>query len=203
MLLIWGFRVRFKKLQSVFFACPRCGADREGAVRQARRWFTLFFIPLIPLAERGRDVECSTCHGRFDPRVLEHPTAAAFSAELESATRFGVAAMVRARANQQGARTAAVAVMREHRASYDVAQLDVDLANTNDSQLEGWLRHLADGLNPHGKEAYFNAMAKIALVDGPLEDPQRALLTTIGNALLMTQAQITGLFASLEQPAAP
>jgi hypothetical protein len=201
MLLIWGFKVRFKKLKSVLFACPRCGADREGVLRQARRWFTFFFVPLIPLAELGRDVECSTCRRRFDPRVLENPTAATFSANLESATRFGVAAMVRARSNRPATRVAAVAVMREHIAEYNEAQLDVDLRNTNDTQLEAWLRHLADALNPHGKEAYFNAMARIALADGPLDDSGRALLTTIGNALMMTQAQIAGLFASLEQPA--
>jgi Tellurite resistance protein TerB len=201
MLLIWGFKVRFKALRSVLFACPQCGADREGVLRQARRWFTFFFVPLIPLAELGRDVECSSCHRRFDPRILENPTSATISANLESATRFGVAAIVRAHSNRPATRVAAIAAMREHIAEYNDAQLDIDLANTNDTQLESWLRHLADALNPHGKEAYFNAMARIALADGPLDDNGRALLTAIGNALMMTQAQITGLFATLEQPA--
>jgi hypothetical protein len=86
--------------------------------------------------------------------------------------------------------------------TYDEAQLDVDLASTNDSQLEAWLRHVADALSPQGKEAYFTAMAKIAQADGPLDDNDRALLTTIGRALLMTQAQIVGLLTLLEQPAA-
>jgi len=200
-LLIWGFKVRFKTVKSVLFACPRCGADREGVLRQARKWFTFFYVPLIPLAELGHDVRCSGCQRSFNPQVLEIPTAATLSSNLESATRFGLAAMVRISSNGPASRTAAVAVMREQLPTYDEAQLDLDLGHTNDSQLEAWLRHLADALNPHGKEAYFNAMAKIAVADGSLDDAERALLTTIGNALMMTPAQITGLFAMLEQPA--
>jgi len=202
MLLIFGVNVRLKALRTVHFGCPRCGADREGVLKRARRWFTIFFVPLIPLAEVGDVIECGTCHGRFDPRVLENPTAETLATNLQNATRFGVAATVRSCGNRTAARAAAIAVAREVLPTYDEAQLDVDLASTNDSQLEAWLRHVADALSPQGKEAYFTAMAKIAQADGPLDDNDRALLTTIGRALLMTQAQIVGLLTLLEQPAA-
>ena len=69
-LLIWGFKVRSKLLSAHTFFCPACGGDRGGRLLSARRWFTLFWIPLIPLKEVGDYVECDTCHGHFQTAVL-------------------------------------------------------------------------------------------------------------------------------------
>lgn len=203
MLFIWGFKARFTVLKSVFFACPRCGADRDGTLRQARRWFTFFFIPIVPLKLLSQFVECGTCKNRFDPRVLGVPTTAQISDDLLNATRVGVAAMVRASSNEGPSRDAAVALMRDHIQQYDQSQLDVDLAASDTEQLMGWLRHLAGTLSPHGKEQFFSAMAGIALADGPLEEAERSLLESIGQALLMTPAQVIGLFAIIQQQSTP
>jgi len=61
LLMFWGFKIRFKTRTSVLFNCPRCGADREGVLRQARRWLTVFYLPLIPLTRIGYHVKCGAC----------------------------------------------------------------------------------------------------------------------------------------------
>lgn len=33
-------------------------------------WFTLYFIPIIPLGTRGFYIECAQCAGTFGPEVL-------------------------------------------------------------------------------------------------------------------------------------
>ena len=84
-LLIWGFKVRSKLLSVHTFFCPACGGDRGGRLLSARRWFTLFWIPLIPLKEVGDYVECDTCHGHFQTAVLDTPTTATLGAMLTTA----------------------------------------------------------------------------------------------------------------------
>ena len=60
MILIWGWKSRLKTLSQGTFHCPHCQADRQYDQRQARRWFTIFWIPLIPLKVLGTFVECTT-----------------------------------------------------------------------------------------------------------------------------------------------
>ena len=49
MLIIFGLRVFYRTIARGTFHCRRCGGDREYRHRNGRRWFTLFFIPVIPL----------------------------------------------------------------------------------------------------------------------------------------------------------
>jgi hypothetical protein len=60
-MLIWGWKPRSKRLAEAEFHCPGCGVDRHYHDKQARRWFTIFFIPFIPLKVLGEYVECQTC----------------------------------------------------------------------------------------------------------------------------------------------
>src|SRR5690606_35565524 len=94
-LLIFGFKIRFTTVAAIAFFCPACGGDRAGARRSARRWFTLFWIPLIPLGRVGEVVECETCHTRFDPSVADRPTTADLAAVLANAIRALTAMVVR------------------------------------------------------------------------------------------------------------
>jgi hypothetical protein len=59
------------------FICPKCGVEGDYEVINLREWFTLFFIPILPISnDEGRDyfVECRTCNSTYDPEVLERIT---------------------------------------------------------------------------------------------------------------------------------
>ena len=47
--------------------------------RAGRRWFTVFFLPVIPLNRVGEHVQCSTCRTRYVTEVLSQPTTARHS----------------------------------------------------------------------------------------------------------------------------
>jgi hypothetical protein len=113
MIIVWGFKVRFSKVKAVTFMCSHCGADRQGTLRRARRWFTFFFIPIMPTRELGQDVQCATCKNRFAPRILEVATTAQSSEHLANAYRCGLVMMVRASGNSTSSREAAIALMRD------------------------------------------------------------------------------------------
>jgi hypothetical protein len=72
---IWGIRVFFHTTGQGLFHCQGCGRDRRYRRRSGRRFFTLFLIPLIPLANVGGHVQCATCKTRYHVGVLNLPTA--------------------------------------------------------------------------------------------------------------------------------
>ena len=52
------------------FDCPACGTGKPFEHKKARRFFTLYFIPLIPLQTLGEWVECGGCGKQWKPTVL-------------------------------------------------------------------------------------------------------------------------------------
>ena len=94
MFIIWGWRAVKALLGTGTFYCPRCQGDRGYRHFAARRWFTLFFIPMIPLKALGTYVECDVCHGTFVESVLEAPTIAQFEHSIGLAARAAVAHLV-------------------------------------------------------------------------------------------------------------
>jgi hypothetical protein len=73
-MIIFGFRVLYRTTAQGVFFCPRCGAGRQYQLRVGRRWFTLFFIPVIPLNKVGGFVQCPACRTRYAPDVLGQPS---------------------------------------------------------------------------------------------------------------------------------
>lgn len=77
MFFIIGTRSREKTLEAGRFHCPNEGADRAFLHQQARRWFTVFFVPLIPLGKQAEWVRCQSCGATYGPDVLaRHPSRA-------------------------------------------------------------------------------------------------------------------------------
>lgn len=69
-MIIYGTRTTTPIVASGNFHCPRCGPNRKYDHRKVNSWFTLYFIPIIPLGSRGSYVECQQCAGTFGPEVL-------------------------------------------------------------------------------------------------------------------------------------
>lgn len=81
-MIIWGSKVRSKKLDEGQFHCPRCQTTRTYHYKRATRYFSLYFIPLIPMKDLGEFVECQTCGSAFEPIVLRtRPAQAAASGD--------------------------------------------------------------------------------------------------------------------------
>lgn len=73
MIIIFGSKVRYKTIGAGQFYCPQCQARRDYELRQARNWFSLYFIPVIPLNQLGEFVTCLTCGTNFKKDVLSMP----------------------------------------------------------------------------------------------------------------------------------
>lgn len=69
-MIIWGWRVRTSVADKGDFHCPHCSSRQPYRHEKLRRWFTLYFIPVIPLDRLGEHVTCGTCRKSWQMSVL-------------------------------------------------------------------------------------------------------------------------------------
>lgn len=74
-MIIFGFSVILVGLVGEGpFYCPNCKSDQFQRTRKRQRFFTLFFIPIIPLKVIDHVVVCQRCVSEYNTEVLEIPT---------------------------------------------------------------------------------------------------------------------------------
>jgi hypothetical protein len=201
-LIIFGLRVFFRTLAQGVFHCRRCGGDREYRHRAGRRWFTLFFLPVIPLNPVGEHVQCTTCKTRYVTDVLSQPTTAQMQAALPAGMRAAVSAMLRSGdpANPASRQRAMEAVRAAGVPNYDEAMLSADLMQPFEA-IRPALNQVGSQLAVQAREWYLAEVIRIAMADGPLSETERHASLAIGADLGMTQAQVVGVVAMTEQSA--
>lgn len=183
------------------FHCPNCGGDREYTHKRARRFFTLFFLPVIPLGTVGEAVRCATCRKRFDPAVLRLPTSAQMSDALLAGARAIAVVMLRAGGTSPSAVSTAVATVRQAGAlQYDESQLEADLRLPTEAT-DAALRTLTTQTALPARESYLASAVRIALADGPLSPAEREAALAIGNSVGLSEAHAQGVIVTVEQSA--
>ncbi len=203
MFIVFGFRSRAKRLADGVFFCPNCGADGRYSLREVRRWFTLFFIPIVPTgAAHGRHVRCETCHGAFQPGVLNTPTSAALTDALQQALRLAAVAMLRAGDPQDEAvqARAVTELVAAGAAGYDRDVLRSDLAVLDPSALPASIATLGRGLSAQGKETFMSRIARIGAAHGPLTEAQTGVIESIGATLGLSVAHMAGIVTMAVDP---
>lgn len=195
--IVWGFKYRWsvKRDQGGQFFCPKCGGDRQWVKAIARRWFTLFWIPLFPTGKpAGEAVQCETCHSRFEPAVLHQPTSTEMATELQGSMRLAVATVVRA-AGGAGGEAAVEAVQRTGFADYSADAMHHDLEHLDSAELGQHLSYLSEALTLPGKEQFLSSLVRVAQGEGGF-DAARPTLEQIGAGLGLSPAHVTGVLAS-------
>lgn len=69
-MIVWGTKVRTKLMGTGRFVCPTEQIERDYEHESARKWFTLFWIPIIPMQELGESVRCSGCGSHLPTAVI-------------------------------------------------------------------------------------------------------------------------------------
>jgi hypothetical protein len=202
LLIIFGLRVFYRTIAQGTFHCRRCGGDRQYRHRAGRRWFTLFFLPVIPLNTVGEHVQCTTCRTRYVTEVLSQPTTAQMQAALPAGMRAAASAMLRSGdpASAVSRQRAIEAVIGSGVPNYDEAMLNADLMQPFET-IRPALNQVGGQLTIQAREWYLAEVIRIALADGPLLETERQAALAIGLDLGMTQAQVVCVVAMTEQSA--
>lgn len=200
-MIIFGFSVFYflGLIGTGQFACPKCGGDRDYKHKTARRFFTLFFIPVIPLDKVGEVVQCQACGTKYDPAVLRRPTNSQLANAMVTAMRAAAAVVLRTGGTSDAAvRVAIEAVHAAGFAGYDVRELQADLSQPAEAAVEP-LRGLAAFATPEACERYLAQAVRIGLADGALNPAERDGLAWIASNLGMTPAHAHGVIATVER----
>ena len=204
MLIIWGFRVFFRTVGAGFFHCPRCGGDRQYRRRTGRYFFTLFFIPVIPLKRTGEHVQCTTCRTRFPLDVLSVPTTSQMSAALPEGMRAAAVTMLLS-GDPLSAPARQRALEAIHGAGgkpYGPGNLEADLRQPPSLQ-NGALAQVGAQLTPEAREWFLAEVVRIGIAGGPLTDRERQAAHAVAQFLGMTPAQTYGVVAMTAQAPRP
>jgi zinc-ribbon family len=199
-LIIWGLRVFYRTTGQGTFHCRKCGGDRQYRLRAGRRWFTVFFIPIIPLNKVGEHVQCQACKTRYVTDVLNQPTTAQMQEALTAGMRVAAIAMLTAGdpASTAARQRVISLVVGAGGQGYDEAALERDLEQGHGLGAPA-LGQVGSQLTVQAREWYLADVIRIGLADGPLTDSERAAVEAIGLELGMTQAQVLGVLAMTEQ----
>lgn len=71
-MIIYGTRGKNVEKGGGMFTCPRCATEQSYKHFEVKSYFTLYFIPLIPVGSSGEFLECAGCSGTYAPEVLTY-----------------------------------------------------------------------------------------------------------------------------------
>jgi uncharacterized tellurite resistance protein B-like protein len=167
--------------------------QRTYAHKKANRFFTLYFIPLIPLGSAGEYIECSACGGTYGVEVLQYNPAAAQAEAIVDLRRMLSLVLLTA------GRTDAVYIEALSRVCEEVFNLvvaegqieeDLRLARAAQAQLVPFVQGRAAHLSPQGRELLLKTAAHVLAARGSLTGSDQDVLRQLGGALGVSSAQI-------------
>ena len=153
-MIIFGTRTTNPTAGQGMFNCPRCGPQKPYTHKKAKRWFTLYFIPVIPLGTAGEYIECNACAGTFDMEALHYDPAAEQAEMFDRIRRLAVLAMLHAQRYQPENVSALQAAMRGLTNDFvqeDVIHQDVQFAQQAQAQLEAVFQQQTQDFSADGK----------------------------------------------------
>ncbi len=208
MFIVYGTKGVTLDLDWGEFACPNCAwARRTYARKSVRRHFTLFFVPLFPVSRAVEFVECQSCGGQFDERVLvearEVRKVIDRTVFFEDVKRLMVlAAMADGDAND--AEIAAIRATYAEVAGKGLSKTDVDrelyLARLARGGLAQYPRRLSGEPEVSDKEQAIRAMLAVIVADRAMGDDERRFLEDVAAEMGVTPAHLRGIVAEVNGP---
>lgn len=201
-LIIWGTTGRQDAIGGGRFFCPGCRQERPYTHKKMSRYFTLFFIPLFPISELARFVECDDCMGTFDEEVLElaeriKADEAEVESKYEEAVRRIMVGMMMVDGEMDDQEVEAIASLSKKLPGVDLTEDEVReeavRAEMDGRPVEDFARDIGPSINDHGKELLFRAALAVAAADGVFEDSEKDLLMRLADALDMRPQHVKAI----------
>ncbi len=205
-MIIFGTRGVKSTIKSGEFHCPQCEISKPYRHRKVTKFFTLYFIPLIPLGSAGEYVECGTCMGTFIPRVLDgNPNQDEFMAIYQKAIRHSMVLIMLADGviDDNEKKTVHEIINKFGKNDLTMIELDayIETVKKENEDVTTYLKKIGTSLNEHGKETLIQCALAVASADGNIDDSEMDLITKMGQAMEMSPAHLKGIFAGLLEEA--
>jgi transcription elongation factor Elf1 len=199
-MIIWGTKGLTSTVDSKQFNCPTCNCKRTGQLRQVRRFFTLYFIPIIPLNVAGRFVQCGSCGGSFAEEVLAYDPQKVLQQKNEQYLRVMVLAALSA-PESLPMRLRAVQEKNLSISGWPVSderlQAEVDLAVSANATLSLYLAAISATLSPAEQATSIRLAFEIMSVSGGLSSNDLEELNKLPATLGIPDEQFRDLIGHL------
>src|SRR6185312_16552116 len=186
-MIIFGTRTRMSVVERGQFHCPRCGPGQRYERKHAKRWFTLYFIPVFPVGDLGQFVECGLCHGTFKMEVLSLRLPPAVDVNLEAELKR---AMLRALLGQVAAHADAAQTLATYRKLTSLPLTDQELARERTALAQvdapAYFANFSKHLSPSQRERVLQSAIEGAQVSGTLSSHKMEELSRFGALLGLT-----------------
>jgi hypothetical protein len=199
-MIIWGTYVTKKIVSTGQFYCPRCASHRSYKLRRPKKWGHLYWIPIIPMEEFDRYVECEGCNGAYQEIVLQHDPERG-QREFEDNVSRMLCQIMSLMAGERG--SVSLRLSDQIAASIrDILKIEMSPAAIHAAVSNGAtdlqtvlsnIEHQAPALSARGKDMVLRAA--LAAAPLPLTEPRRAFAAEIGKRLGMMPAHVSGVLA--------
>lgn len=199
-MIIFGTRGVKSTLEEGQFLCPQCASNQSYKHKKVTKFFTLYFIPLIPYGSAGEFVECQTCQGTFVPRVLDYnpeQSTDTFQSEYEKAMRHSMILMMLADGHIDEEELTMVQVIINKFGHNDITLNELDdlvkEVERRQEPVSKYLSNITPGLNEHGKELIIECGLAVASADGNIDNTEMDMIYEMAKAMEMSQNHVKGI----------
>lgn len=206
-MIIFGTRGVTSTMKKGNFICPQCEQERPYKHKKVTRFFTLYFIPLIPLGKVGEYVECQSCKGTFIPKVLDyHKDAAAdeFLSEYEKAIKHCMVLIMLADGIIDDNEMIMVQQIVNKFSHHDVTLEELEAytaeVQKNPEEVATYLKRVTPNLNEHGKETIIKCALAVAAADDHMDESEMAVIEEMSKVMEMSAAHYKGIISEMNQP---
>ncbi len=203
-LIIFGTRGVTSTVATGKFFCPTCMGKRSYCHQRVRRFFTLYFIPIIPLDTIGEYVECLDCRDTYKPSVLaldanllENAKEKVVEAEFHAAVKRVMVLMMLADGKIEPSEVETIQLIYGKLAKSELTKeaIDEEVAATkaDGRGLRQYLSSLVGSLNDSGKETVVKAAYFVASADGNVSTEETNLLAELAAALELSPTKFKAI----------
>jgi len=201
-MIFFGTKGVKSTLKSGEFNCPQCNNTQNYKHIKVKKFFTLYFIPIIPLDSLGEYVECRNCKGTFVPNVLDKESQNnEFMAHYEYAMRHSMVRMMLADGKIDENEKKIVLEMINKFGDNDLSEIQLDELiidiKKDNKETTHYLKSIAPSLNEHGKETIIKCALHIACSDGDFDESEEQMLIKMAEALEMSSSHLKGIFSEM------
>lgn len=202
-MIIWGSRGLTSIVESSQFHCPQCSSAQPCNLKQVRTFFTLYFIPLIPLNVAGRYVECNRCGGTYTEEALSYDPEREREESITNMLRVMIMAALadgqvddaeRAEIKKQYMELAGLPVTEE------TLSKEISMAVSSKTDLNSYVSRIAGDLSPHGKALTVKLAFDTMSAAGDLNPGHQTQLARLADTLQIPQDQFRELIKHLSEP---
>jgi len=201
-MIIWGSRGVTKVVESRDFHCPQCGTLQSGELKQVRNFFTLYFIPLIPLDVAGKYVECAACRGSYAEEIFDYDPA---KEKEESLTQMLRIMIMAALADGEVDATERTEIQKQY---MEIAGLpvpsekldkEIEMAVSSGTDLTSFAEMVSGDLSDRGKGLAVQVAYATMSAGGDLNPGHKDQFATFGTALGIPKEQYLELLKHLQE----